>query len=39
MPQFRADPDNAPAIGWDCICLSLKKQEGVKGGRLQTTKG
>lgn len=40
MPQFRTDPDNAPAIGWDCICLSFEKagNPGVKGGRLQQTK-
>lgn len=39
-PQFRADPDNAPAIGWDCICLSFEKagKQGVKGRRLQRTK-
>lgn len=40
MPQFRADPDNAPAIGLDCLCLSFENagKQGVKGGRLQPTK-
>lgn len=40
MSQFRADPDNAPAMGWDCICLSFEKagKRRVKGGRLQPTK-